>query len=242
MFIWIAILIFIVVISILKFSKNQPNKERILIAILCIDRDSQLIDRQYNSIRHLLTNPNYDLLVMTRDCDLQTQLKWRSKNIRVWIIPCYKIKERHNMSALVKQRNMIREYAQDSHYDNLLFLDSDIIINKDTLSRLLNTPGDVALVPYKVKWLGYPAIGNYDSSENLIIEEVQPSTDQYKPCIIGGMGCTLLRQKALSIPFEYKEIPSDLYDVVGEDIGFFLNLHEAGLKANYVTNHSILHL
>lgn len=257
--IWILMIIFVIAILVMillslrsrRTNDTQSPDDRILIAIPCIDRDASYIDSQYATIQHLLERNNISLLVLTRETDTKTIQKWtdhqishQTGKIRIKLFPAYQIVERHNMEALVQKRNYTLEYAKAHHYDYVLFLDADILIQPDTLDKLhtfLRTTGDVVLVPYKVRWLGYPAVGVFSSGSMKIIPVIE-SEEAYHQCYIGGMGCTLIKRTAFDILFENKRLEDKTNYAYGEDIGFFVNLYHTNKHAYYLEGHPVTHL
>lgn len=252
--VFILIIIVIVVVILLWIKRHQHYDEgefaqdRILIAIPCIDRDASYVDAQYATIKHLLKRKNVALLVLTRETDTKTIHNWTTyqtgnDKIMIKLFPPYQILERHNMVALAQKRNYALDYAKTHHYDYVFFIDADILVQPSTLDKLhsfLRTNGDVALVPYKVRWLGYPAIGAFVNGTMKVIPV--ESQESYYRCHLGGMGCTLIKKTAFDIPFENKRLETDTDFVYGEDIGFFVNLYHANKHAYYLSGHPIRHL
>jgi len=204
----------------------------------------------FDSIKHLLKDGT-DLLIVCRESDSKCIKQWSNVHPSVIIktVPHYDITGRHNYDALVKKRNIARQYAVDNNYDYLFFIDSDIIINKDTFNMLVKgcNNADVCLVPYHVKWYGNIAVGVVDSNteSGFNIKEIKHDPSQqveYDVCAIGGMGCTLLNKKAMMMPFEYKQLHGENRNVFGEDIGYFVNAHKNGIVVKYLKNHPIKHL
>ena len=55
-------------------------------------------------------------------------------------------------SILTQGRNIcVSNFLNDRRFDNFLFVDSDVHFNPNTAFELLNSPYDVAVVPYPVK-------------------------------------------------------------------------------------------
>ena len=254
----ISLITIICIISLCYLFYNLTQtviRDKILISIVTIDRDHKIINKVYNSIKNLLKLDNVNLLIVCRETDVQCINKWTKlySNVIIKTIPHYDITNRHNVNALILKRNLARNYAINNNYDYLFFIDSDIIINKFTLHKLIkgcNYPHncDVCFVPYTVKWLKKPAVGiiNKNTESGFSIKIINNNNnsylDSYESCAIGGMGCTLLNKRAMFIPFEYIKLQNNDQNVLGEDIGYFYNAHKEGLSVKYLKNHNIKHL
>ena len=66
-------------------------------------------------------------------------------------------------SLLTRARNNCVASFLDSDFNNFLFVDSDIQFDPATAFKLLNSPHDVAIVPYPLKWV------NWEKSKNGIL-------------------------------------------------------------------------
>ena len=257
-FILAIIMVILIVIIIIYFLRKPLYEEfindKILISIVTIDRDAYAIEQVYDSIKHLLNSEKVDLLIVCRESDTICIKKWKQlyPNVIIETVPHYNIIDRHNQNALVKKRNISRNFALNNDYDYLFFIDSDIIINRDTLYKLVvgcKSPysADICLIPYDVKWLNHSAIGIVDpkTESGFNIKKVEYSMlepEKYIDCAIGGMGCTLLNRKALTIPFENIKLKNGDKDAFGEDIGYFVNAYKNGLSVKYLKNHIVKHL
>lgn len=220
--------------------------KRILISIVTIDRDAHLIPRLYASIQHYLSKRNINLLVVCRESDINCQREWKIPKTVIKTVPHYEILARHNLDKISEQRNICMNYARKHKYDYLLFLDSDIIIQSNTLEILLEGcekyGADICVVPYFIKGLGYNAIGKFTSSGMIKLKEIKNTETaiKYKKGA-GGMGCTLIKKSLFHIPFKVSIIETtDNWKILSEDVGFYLQLREYDCK--YVKNHIIEHL
>lgn len=223
---------------------SQP---RILISIVTIDRDAHLIPQVYKSISHILTQDNIDCLIVCRETDTHTQSTWKSlyNNIVIATIKHYAIENRHNIDMISTQRNITRHYASKHGYDYILFLDSDIIINHNTLSLMLKgcEISDICLVPYTVRWLGYPGVCTNNNHYELLQIEYDDMGVSYESCVAGGMGCTLIPSRVFNTTsFQNITVHIDGRTIMGEDIGFFQNILINGYTVAYVKNHKIKHI
>jgi hypothetical protein len=251
-----AIVITVIIIYLIPYliPYSIPHTySNVLISVVTIDRDADLIMQVSQPITKLMSK-GADLLVVCRESDIQCRELWNNVGAHIVTVPDYSINGRHNYQAIANKRNIAKQYAKDYSYDYLFFIDSDIVIRDNTLDILLDGNADVCMVPYEVKWLGYPAVGVKDGAKY----KIQPVTSgmlgmpgipgileilgivSYGQCAIGGMGCTLIKYTVYDIPFEYRKIEGFDRDVYGEDIGFFMNAFDYDIR--YVKNHSIQHL
>ena len=219
---------------------------KILISLVTIDRDAYAIPLVFQSIRKELEN--FDLLIVCRRTDRKCLQKWKEVCPKVIIktVPHYEIKKRHNMINICKKRNISLDYAKDNGYDYLFFIDSDIIVNINTLDILLKGceeyKADVCSVPYFVKWLGYVATGIQNNTRfDYIKVKKDSNTISYCPGG-GGMGCTLIKSTVFHVPFSVEKIKLNCLVIIGEDIGFFMNIVKNNYLSLYVKNHEIQHL
>ena len=248
----VALVLIIISIALIAFI----SKPKTLISIVTIDRDAYLIPKVYQSIKHLLNKDHIDLLIVCRTTDIKTQDEWKKidENILLATINHYDIYKRHNLIGIRNQRNVAIDVATKHNYDYLFFIDSDIIIQNNTYDILLEgcrKYSDICLVPYMVRWTGYPAVC-VSNGNNYNLQKVMSTNDkniEYLPCLAGGMGCTLIPRKIFTkINFKILMAPiyipdkQQLHKIRGEDIGFFFSSYKKGYKSTYVQNHSVLHL
>lgn len=229
----IIFLIFFFICLLLYFF-YRVDESNVLTGIVCIDRDSDLSQKLYDA---LIENNVNDIMVVTRETDTNIIEFWKSKAFVV-AVPHYEINGRHNMDKIAQKRQMIIDYAKKK-YDAVWFIDSDVIPTKGVLNELVKTNKDVCLAPYKVKWAGAPCIG-ISSNEypyvKLHVIDDEDKKEYRKPFIIGGFGCTLIKKSTFDVKVESKEMSNSSFKVEGEDVGFFINCYNAGLKCEYLPN------
>ncbi len=208
---------------------------KVLTGIVCIDRDSDLSQKLYDA---LTANDVRDIMVVTRETDENIIEFWKNKAMLVVTVPHYEINERHNMDKIAEKRQLIINYAKKK-YDAIWFIDSDVIPTKGILNELIKTNKDVCLAPYRLKWFGAPCIG-ISSNEypyvKLHVIDDEDKKEYRKPFLIGGFACTLIKKSTFDVKVESKEISNSNFMVEGEDVGFFINCYNAGLKCEYLPN------
>jgi GT2 family glycosyltransferase len=183
-----------------------------------------------------------DIMIVTRETDKKTIDFWKNKAMLV-TVPHYEINGRHNMDKIAEKRQLIIDYAKKK-YDAIWFVDSDVIPTKGILNELMKTNKDICLAPYRVKWFGSPCIG-ISSNEYPYVKlhkiDEEDKKENRKPFIIGGFACTLIKKSTFDIKVETKEITNSEIYVKGEDVGFFINCNNAGLKCEYLPNNEQPH-
>jgi len=222
-----------------KKKVNDIPIKNILIGLPTIDRDVHLSPLIYKALKEAtedLQDINFSLLSIMRKQDTESYNFWKDKS-SIITIDNYQINKRHNFDKMSYIFNIIKEEARN--YDALMYLESDILINRDSIKKLVDSLkfSHVSLFPFETPWAGYPVIVKDDifykieNSRNL-------KKDQY---ILGhGTGCMLLNKQVIedkNIKFDKKEI----FGINGQDVGFFDNLNKHGYKT-WLVNEELTHL
>ncbi len=249
----IFIITFIIIILIYIYYKNTKyNGIKILIGTPIIDRDHTKIDTLLNSINHLLNNRNMycKLMLVTRISDKNVIRKIKShqkSNIILKIIDHYPIVKHHNMKKIAYKRQLIIDYAKNNNFNYVFFIDSDIVINKNTLKLLLDANADVCYCPSVLRWHNLPIIGLKDNKGEYIADATEFKHKKYIDIIGGGMGCTLIKNTTFDIKFKvlkceiFHRKENKKYTVIGEDIGFFDECRKNKKIMRALLNHKIRH-
>lgn len=120
-------------------------------------------------------------------------------------------------------RNIIAKYAQENGFDYIMWVDSDMILPKNTLVRLLSHDKDIVAGVYSYKVLGNKEVvakrfqdETREEYDNLTIKEIKESSGLIE--VDGfGFGCVLTKVSV------FKEIPYPWFiytQEMGEDIFF----------------------
>jgi hypothetical protein len=241
--------------------------DRTLIAIPTTDRDADHIADCYGTLCESAARclsvrgkdaAEFHLLVMPRESDVQSLERWSRIRDAGGLIPVeirtfdpYVIEGRHNMPAIARKRTFAMQAARERGFDYVLFVDSDIIVGNETLTRLFDAfrhGCDLALAAYEVKWLGYPAVGVRQGDHFQILDLSDPANNQPGFVHVVGMGCTMIGRSCFDVPFEERKIfdRDGVFNegpdagVRGEDIGFCLNCLQRG-KTLYYTGEIVTH-
>lgn len=195
---------------------------KILIGILCIDRDHMNISKLYNSLPKQHCDSNIDILVVTRKCDKRTIKKFNKyDDVKIIQVSNYKIIGRHNIDAIIKKRGIILKYATDNNYDKLLFVDSDIVLYENILIDMekLSNESTIVCGIYPIKWANKKAIALCTDGKLKTFDQITPTDN----LLIGGFGCCLIPKQAFNIKLECKIFELNSITLYGEDFGWFLN-------------------
>lgn len=128
-------------------------------------------------------------------------------------------------------RNIIAKYAQENGFSHILWVDSDIMLPKDTLKRFVGAKKDFVAGVYSYKTLGTKEIvakrfASDDEYENITIKEIKESKGLI-PIDGVGFGCVLTKVKM----FDKIQYPWFIYtQEMGEDIFFCRKAQNAGYE------------
>lgn len=139
--------------------------------------------------------------------------------------------------AVDVNRSILSQAAIQRGCDYLFFVDSDVILPKDALKRLISHDKDIVTGVYRIKTLG--------SKETTILMR-NAETDKYRKCGIDeirgkglietdacGFGCVLIKTSV------FKDIPEPWFVYLlhyGEDVFFCRKAINAGYKVYADTN------
>ncbi|MFN7096053.1 MAG: thioesterase domain-containing protein, partial [Gammaproteobacteria bacterium] len=239
----------------------MSNNRRLLIGMPIIDRDAHLIEDCFLRLEEAISaleDYTVDLLVTLRPKDTQSKEKivhFKPENINSleFIIDAKFDSEwvghhtDRNFSVICEQRNRILSFAKHKCYDYLLFLDSDIGLQPDTLQRLLASKKDLVYASYRPRWSAYNVIGvpanpvmnltETNSLDLLINPQLYVTAEPVFRCLLVSAGCFLINARVFDITFE---IRTHLY-ITGEDIGYCFKMHELGEPIYCLTQHEVEH-
>ena len=141
----------------------------------------------------------------------------------------------HNYS-IDASRNMVAEYAMNHGYDYILWIDSDTIIPKDTLTRLMDADKDIVSGVYAYKILAGKNVvakrysdKEADIYEDVTVKEIKERHRTKERILVDavGFGCVLTKTDV----FRKIENPWFIYTQhMGEDIYFCRKAQDAGFE------------
>lgn len=227
---------------------NKYKIKNILIGLPTIDRDSDMLDTVYESINRSINychkyypDIKFIFFPIMRKSDIKCYDFWKKKNDinkEIYLMDEYKIEGRHNMNKIVETFSKILETARNKKVDALFIVESDIVINEDTIKILIDNQKDahITLCPHDIPWRNYPIIGIYG-----FIYKCGNSDEIKKDkfLIYGqGTGCILIGKDVLKdkrVKFYFETFLSiENIDAFGHDIGFYKLLNKYRYKVKLI--------
>ncbi len=150
---------------------------------------------------------NYDILLVDNSKTDDYYKKLLSLNLNAHRID-YKESARDRMVA---SRNVLRKYALDNGYDYLLSLDADIVLNKDTLTKLLTHKKDIISAIYFRELTNkqgqtkiFPLVLESDEENHSKIRPIEIIPKRLAKIAMCGLGRVLISRNVLKhVEFRY---------------------------------------
>ena len=177
----------------------------------------------------------------------------------------YETNDTHNWKKSLIERitifkDSIIKYAQKENYDYLFLVDSDIVMNKETIQHLISREVDIISEIFWTSWNPgdnlVPQVWLQDESSLYIRDWDKQYTDIEKKQLnkdfiakmkipgiyeVGGLGaCTLISKNALSYPLSFKTIKNVSF--WGEDRHFCIRAKSLGLNLYVDTVYPAYHI
>ncbi len=135
--------------------------------------------------------------------------------------------------AVDVNRNIIAKYAQENGFEAILWVDSDTILPKDTLTQFVEHDKDIVAGVYSYKVLGNKEVvakrfqdETREEYDNLTIKEIKESSGLVEVDGV-GFGCVLTKTSVFDkVPFPWFIYTQDM----GEDIFFCRKAQNEGYK------------
>ncbi len=137
---------------------------------------------------------------------------------------------------ILSSRSLLRKlFLEKKEYDYLFMVDSDIVLQKDALTKLVNTNKDLVSGVYivarrlKIKnKIGMsPVVFEYINEEQGRWMKIKETIDEkIFPIACAGLGITLAKKEVLE-KIDFRLLPSG----AGEDIAFYVDARKAGFEA-----------
>jgi hypothetical protein len=138
-------------------------------------------------------------------------------------------------------REIILDYALNSGYDYIFFMDTDTIPHfRDAIQLLLDQNKDFISGLYFYKNSRVPIAISKDTSKNFSLKELKELVDNKRVVETWGVGygCALLSKKCFSIPINYEEFK----ETKSDDFAHCDNLTAAGITLYFFPYVSCMHL
>jgi len=114
-----------------------------LIAVFPDDKHAHLFDKFTAQFKKL--KGNFDIIFVASKKNYQYLLQLEKTKFK--LLKNHETSE-NELEQAVSNRNLLRDHALKEKYDYVLFLDSDILMQKDTLTRLLEKDKDIITAAY----------------------------------------------------------------------------------------------
>lgn len=163
------------------------------------------------------------------------------------------------ISRVSEYRNRILGFARDRDYDNLFFVDSDLLLHPKTLIHLLEQEKDIISEIYWTRWAPcgpfFPQVWLYDNYTQyepagvaLGPDQVREKTEAFhymlkKPGVykVGGLGgCTLISKKVINSNVSFSRIYN--LSFAGEDRHFCVRAAVYGFELYVDTTYPAYHI
>ena len=132
-------------------------------------------------------------------------------------------------SLVYNARNAFAAEAISSGYDRVLFVDSDMILQPDTLTRLAAHMGPADLVSALAFTRSVPIRPViYKPSGNDVIPYTDYPRNATFPIAAAGFGCVLIRTSLLKAVWDKFGPPFTPTSALGEDLAFCARAHDLG--------------
>lgn len=175
------------------------KKTKTLISIFPEDKHVHLFAKFTEQFKKL--KGEFDIIFVASPQNYKYLLKLEGRKFNV-----LKNKEKLNneLEQAVSNRNLLREYALENRYENILFLDSDILLEKDTLKNLLEkdkliiTAGYLNVLMYQGKQIVAPPM--YKLIDEGYLQLLRPEALQEQKMVKLGasaLSCCLVKKEVL---------------------------------------------
>jgi glycosyltransferase involved in cell wall biosynthesis len=118
-------------------------------------------------------------------------------------------------------RNQCFQTALEAEADYLIFIDSDVTFEPDSISRLLESQKDVIGASYNMKGLPLVSTVKFIDENGVLIEKQDVPTDRPFKLFAVATGFMLIKMdsvKKLVHPFDFARNPDE--SLIGEDVNF----------------------
>lgn len=196
---------------------------KILIAVPTIDRDIDKAPEMHSRLVRAIDVLRpfvdiIDLIVVTRESDKQSQAFWKDRAQNIITVSSYSILGRHNLEQMAKTYNRIIDYTQKGDFDAVVIIESDVFINKKTLSQLIKSlvKYHIAFAYGDIPWCSYPYVV-VPGIVNFRTINAREHSD-FQPAVGGWLGAVAIRQEVFD---DCNFSVGKFKNVIGQDVGFY---------------------
>ena len=231
-------------------SLSELNKENLQVDYYFVNdnEDNASAELLYEFQKH-----NNTILKEASDYNFNLTAKYDCNNVsHVW--------KKNLIEKITTFKNDIITYARDNNYDYLFFIDSDIVLHKDTLLHLVSRQVDIVSNLFWTQWYpnqglnpqvwlqdeGKKYVTDWDDKPTILQQrqmEIDFVTKMRLPGLyeVGGLGaCTLISKKALEKGVSFSII--DNVSFWGEDRHFCIRAEVLGFKLYVDTVYPAYHI
>jgi len=222
----------------------ENKNKKILVGAVTSNRHAKCLD-EFSEHVNALTYPHDIFIVDNTENDEYCKILKR-KGFQVHKYE-REAKEHINVT-LAKCRDIVRLHALNNDYDYLLFLDTDVIVPKDTIEILLKHDKDMVGLIYDFYiggGLKLPSIlksGDFFMTRRKNVNTFDwDDVEKAKPNLIKtagtGLGCCLIKRIVLeNVPFRRSAI-----FICGEDVWFWNEANDKGYESWADSNYRLPH-
>ena len=213
---------------------------KILIAVVTYGKHRYCLDNLLKCLRGQTVSA--DLLFVVNNGESAYATLLRSMNVNAIEDPK---PAKTRIDKILNGRKYIREYVLKNEYDHVLFVDSDVMIPKQTIEILLSLKTDVACGAF----LSVFEIGGKQVIAPMLFKDLGDGNCQlytYEGTVVpqileigaASLGCTLISRKTLQA-VDFRTFGNNTTG--GEDIAFFVDARAKGFKCIAHTGVKCLH-
>jgi GT2 family glycosyltransferase len=163
-----------------------------------------------------------------------------------------------NIWKVADYKNMILKNGLDNNYDYVFLIDSDIVMNPNTIETLLESNKDIISEIFWTRWQPdaeempqvwmFDKYDFYDTTKNLTTTQKNELRQEFLNKLripnvykVGGLGaCTLISKKAINIGVNFNKINN--ITLWGEDRHFCIRAEAIGLELWVDTHYPAYHI
>lgn len=209
-------------------------------------------DTTSTELLHKFKKQKYTVLVETSQCSVRNAMYVDNKH--EW--------QNSNIENVANYKNQFIKYALDNDYDFLFLIDSDLILDSRTITKLASNQVDIVSNIFWTQWVKgggcFPQVWLQDFNDfytSIPSKNKKPSKAYIKQATfnfinnlkvpglyeVGGLGaCTLINKKALKKGVNFSRI--DNVSFWGEDRHFCIRARALGLKLYVDTTYPAFHI
>jgi len=216
---------------------------KVLIAIPTYEGKDYIFRENFEAIKNI-DYPNYEYLYIDNSVTEEYSNTLKGRGANVVRVP----RGENSRQALCNAQNYARHKVLDEDYDYLMFIESDLVPDKDVLKRLINfnrpVVGSIYLIGHEIKvpcvfFLDHKKESGLLGTRLIHPMEVKHFMNTGLRLVHGlGFGCVLIRKDVVKrFPFWF----DSRFDNKHSDVYFYMDLAVKGIPVFVDTDHVITH-